>query len=84
MLDEKGTMINFPLIFLKSMFVFLLGINSFYCIRLFSFFFALSITMGNSFHLPMSFWFRCEAFSTYPRTYDLIHANGVFCLYKDK
>ncbi|KAL2484626.1 putative methyltransferase PMT2 [Abeliophyllum distichum] len=26
----------------------------------------------------------CEAFSTYPRTYDLIHANGVFSLYKDK
>ncbi|RVW82333.1 hypothetical protein VitviT2T_000950 [Vitis vinifera] len=26
----------------------------------------------------------CEAFSTYPRTYDLIHAHGVFSLYKDK
>ncbi|CAM8916142.1 unnamed protein product [Rhodiola kirilowii] len=26
----------------------------------------------------------CEAFSTYPRTYDLIHANGVFSLYKGK
>lgn len=26
----------------------------------------------------------CEAFSTYPRTYDLIHANGLFSLYKDK
>uniref|UniRef100_A0A2P2K758 Methyltransferase n=2 Tax=Rhizophora mucronata TaxID=61149 RepID=A0A2P2K758_RHIMU len=26
----------------------------------------------------------CEAFSTYPRTYDLIHANGVFSLYRDK
>ncbi|KAL5725431.1 hypothetical protein ACHQM5_008575 [Ranunculus cassubicifolius] len=26
----------------------------------------------------------CEAFSTYPRSYDLIHANGVFTLYKDK
>ncbi|XP_038983177.1 probable methyltransferase PMT2 isoform X1 [Phoenix dactylifera] len=25
----------------------------------------------------------CEAFSTYPRTYDLIHANGVFSLYQD-
>ncbi|XP_052186205.1 probable methyltransferase PMT2 [Diospyros lotus] len=25
-----------------------------------------------------------EGFSTYPRTYDLIHANGVFSLYKDK
>ncbi|KAK3226825.1 hypothetical protein Dsin_006687 [Dipteronia sinensis] len=25
----------------------------------------------------------CEAFSTYPRTYDLIHANGVFSLYND-
>ncbi|KAK4362219.1 hypothetical protein RND71_017460 [Anisodus tanguticus] len=26
----------------------------------------------------------CEAFSTYPQTYDLIHANGVFSLFKDK
>ncbi|XP_039045423.1 probable methyltransferase PMT2 [Hibiscus syriacus] len=26
----------------------------------------------------------CEAFSTYPRTYDLIHANGLFRLYQDK
>ncbi|CAH9144038.1 unnamed protein product [Cuscuta epithymum] len=26
----------------------------------------------------------CEAFSTYPRTYDLIHANGIFSLYKDR
>ncbi|KAK8309094.1 hypothetical protein V6Z11_D02G104900 [Gossypium hirsutum] len=26
----------------------------------------------------------CEGFSTYPRTYDLIHANGVFSLYQDK
>ncbi|KAL5204708.1 hypothetical protein ABZP36_009579 [Zizania latifolia] len=26
----------------------------------------------------------CEAFSTYPRTYDLIHGNGVFTLYKGK
>ncbi|OIV94050.1 hypothetical protein TanjilG_14297 [Lupinus angustifolius] len=26
----------------------------------------------------------CEAFSTYPRTYDLIHANSLFSLYKDK
>ncbi|XP_027099477.2 probable methyltransferase PMT2 [Coffea arabica] len=26
----------------------------------------------------------CEGFSTYPRTYDLIHANGLFSLYKDK
>ncbi|KAI3796983.1 hypothetical protein L1987_39670 [Smallanthus sonchifolius] len=26
----------------------------------------------------------CEAFSTYPRTYDLIHANRLFSLYKDK
>ncbi|XP_020595541.1 probable methyltransferase PMT19 isoform X1 [Phalaenopsis equestris] len=23
----------------------------------------------------------CEAFSTYPRTYDLIHANGIFSMY---
>lgn len=27
---------------------------------------------------------RCEAFSTYPRTYDLIHADGVFSMYMDK
>ncbi|GAB4860738.1 hypothetical protein Ancab_035901 [Ancistrocladus abbreviatus] len=26
----------------------------------------------------------CEAFSTYPRTYDLIHAHGVFSLYKNQ
>ncbi|KAM7468542.1 hypothetical protein LguiB_016104 [Lonicera macranthoides] len=26
----------------------------------------------------------CEAFSTYPRTYDLIHANGLFSLYNKK
>ncbi|KAM0936408.1 putative S-adenosyl-L-methionine-dependent methyltransferase [Dioscorea sansibarensis] len=26
----------------------------------------------------------CEAFSSYPRTYDLIHANGVFSLYKSR
>ncbi|MBA0575529.1 hypothetical protein Golob_027680 [Gossypium lobatum] len=28
--------------------------------------------------------FRCEGFSPYPRTYDLIHANGVFSLYENK
>ncbi|KAL5989044.1 hypothetical protein ACLOJK_027146 [Asimina triloba] len=26
----------------------------------------------------------CEAFSTYPRTYDLIHASGVFSAYQDR
>ncbi|KAL9264876.1 putative methyltransferase PMT19 [Drosera capensis] len=26
----------------------------------------------------------CEAFSTYPRTYDLLHADGVFSMYLDK
>ncbi|XP_058096516.1 probable methyltransferase PMT2 [Magnolia sinica] len=26
----------------------------------------------------------CEGFSTYPRTYDLIHANGLFSLYQSK
>lgn len=26
----------------------------------------------------------CEAFSTYPRTYDLIHADGIFSLYQDR
>lgn len=26
----------------------------------------------------------CEAFSTYPRTYDLIHAYGVFSIYQDR
>ncbi|KAH9289255.1 hypothetical protein KI387_033372, partial [Taxus chinensis] len=25
----------------------------------------------------------CEAFSTYPRTYDLIHADGLFSMYQD-
>ncbi|KAF8412518.1 hypothetical protein HHK36_000486 [Tetracentron sinense] len=28
--------------------------------------------------------FRCEAFSTHPRTYDLIHASSVFSLYLNK
>jgi hypothetical protein len=27
---------------------------------------------------------RCEAMSTYPRTYDFIHADSVFTLYKDR
>lgn len=26
----------------------------------------------------------CEGFSTYPRSYDLIHASGVFSMYQDK
>ncbi|KAH9328285.1 hypothetical protein KI387_000393, partial [Taxus chinensis] len=26
----------------------------------------------------------CEAFSTYPRSYDLIHANGVISMYQDR
>ncbi|KAI4338860.1 hypothetical protein MLD38_023869 [Melastoma candidum] len=26
----------------------------------------------------------CEAFSTYPRTYDMIHADGIFTMYQDK
>ena len=26
----------------------------------------------------------CEAFSTYPRTYDLIHASGLFSIYQDR
>ncbi|XP_027080060.1 probable methyltransferase PMT14 [Coffea arabica] len=26
----------------------------------------------------------CEGFSTYPRTYDLLHASGLFSLYQDK
>ncbi|KAK3429639.1 probable methyltransferase PMT18 [Eucalyptus grandis] len=26
----------------------------------------------------------CESFSTYPRTYDLIHAGGVFSIYQDR
>jgi len=26
----------------------------------------------------------CEAFSTYPRTYDLLHADGVFSIYQDR
>jgi hypothetical protein len=35
-------------------------------------------------NILLFFLFRCEAFSTYPRTYDLIHANGIFTLYKDR
>ncbi|MBA0640113.1 hypothetical protein Goklo_023083 [Gossypium klotzschianum] len=27
---------------------------------------------------------RCEAMSTYPRTYDFIHADSIFSLYKDR
>ncbi|OIT08785.1 putative methyltransferase pmt15, partial [Nicotiana attenuata] len=30
------------------------------------------------------FSFRCEAMSTYPRTYDFIHADSVFSLYQDR
>ncbi|KAH9316886.1 hypothetical protein KI387_018655 [Taxus chinensis] len=26
----------------------------------------------------------CEAFSTYPRTYDMIHSSGVFSMYQDR
>ncbi|MCL7024798.1 hypothetical protein MKW94_030571 [Papaver nudicaule] len=26
----------------------------------------------------------CESFSTYPRTYDMIHANGIFSMYMEK
>lgn len=26
----------------------------------------------------------CEAFSTYPRTYDFIHASGLFSIYQDR
>ncbi|KVH89728.1 putative S-adenosyl-L-methionine-dependent methyltransferase [Cynara cardunculus var. scolymus] len=29
-------------------------------------------------------WKKCEGFSTYPRTYDFVHANGLFSLYNDK
>lgn len=32
----------------------------------------------------VKFGCRCEAMSTYPRTYDLIHADSIFTLYKDK
>lgn len=28
--------------------------------------------------------FRCEPFSTYPRTYDLLHANHLFSHYKNR
>lgn len=27
---------------------------------------------------------RCESMSTYPRTYDFIHSDSVFSLYKDR
>ena len=35
-------------------------------------------------YIFVAFLSRCEGFSTYPRTYDLIHANGLFSLYQDK
>jgi putative pectin methyltransferase len=28
--------------------------------------------------------FRCEAFPTYPRTYDMVHADGLLSLGKNK
>ena len=33
------------------------------------------IVVSLTFPLPI---FRCEAFSTYPRTYDLLHLDGLF------
>ena len=30
------------------------------------------------------FLFRCEPFSTYPRSYDLLHASYLFSHYKDR
>ena len=30
------------------------------------------------------FFLRCEAMSTYPRTYDLIHADSLFSLYNGR
>jgi hypothetical protein len=30
------------------------------------------------------FYIRCEPFSSYPRTYDLLHANYLFSHYKNK
>jgi hypothetical protein len=35
-------------------------------------------------HLTAPFDCRCEGMSTYPRTYDLIHADSVFTLYKNR
>ncbi|ONK56017.1 uncharacterized protein A4U43_C10F3280 [Asparagus officinalis] len=37
-----------------------------------------------SFEEDNKLWKKCEAFSTYPRSYDLIHASGVFSLYQHK
>lgn len=31
-----------------------------------------------------AFLFRCEAFSTYPRSYDLLHASYLFSHYHDR
>lgn len=31
-----------------------------------------------------SIHYRCEAMSTYPRTYDMLHADSIFTLYKDR
>lgn len=57
--------------------------------------FTVSISYANLSHIAANylFWnlnenftsdpFRCESFSTYPRTYDFIHASGVFSLYQN-
>jgi hypothetical protein len=35
-------------------------------------------------HRSIHYDCRCEGMSTYPRTYDLIHADSVFTLYKNR
>jgi len=36
------------------------------------------VFFGNDLNFMMFCAIRCEAFSTYPRTYDLLHADGFF------
>ena len=36
------------------------------------------VFFGNDLNFMMTCAIRCEAFSTYPRTYDLLHADGFF------
>ncbi|MFQ6619965.1 hypothetical protein Gotur_000611 [Gossypium turneri] len=39
---------------------------------------------STKFNDSLVFLDRCEAMSTYPRTYDFIHADSIFSLYKDR
>ena len=47
-------------------------------------FLLLLVSVGENIESTSILACRCEAFSTYPRTYDLIHAHKVFSMYIDK